>query len=77
MFLDRFEYAAAGPLDRTHLRWFTRGSAIALATGPGFKLEAVRTNPFPKRHRLLNFMTLGLFKRFIAQQWLVMARKPG
>lgn len=74
---DRFEYTDAGVLDRTHLRWFTHTSAIALATGPGLVLEAVRWNPGRRWRRLLDTMTLGLFRRFLAFQWLVMVRKPG
>ena len=72
---DRFEYKDAGVLDRTHLRWFTRKSAIALAQGPGLTVQTVRAGDMRRRDRLLNALTFGLFERFIALQYLVMVRK--
>jgi len=74
---DRFEYVDAGVLDRTHLRWFTQRSVVALATGPGLTCEAVRSNPLSRTQKLFNALTLGLFGRFLAAQWMVMVRKPG
>jgi 2-polyprenyl-3-methyl-5-hydroxy-6-metoxy-1,4-benzoquinol methylase len=76
LFADRFDYADGGVLDRTHLRWFTRKTAIELALSPGFVLEEVRTNPLPLRFRLAKLLSLGLLTRFVAWQWLVMVRKP-
>jgi 2-polyprenyl-3-methyl-5-hydroxy-6-metoxy-1,4-benzoquinol methylase len=37
----RFEYKEAGVLDRTHLRFFTRSSAIALVEGSGLAVESI------------------------------------
>lgn len=71
----RFEYEDAGPLDRSHLRWFTRTSAIGLATSSGLALEAVE--PFFGRRRTsyVNAATLGLFERFLAIQYMLRVRK--
>ncbi|MBA3056216.1 MAG: methyltransferase domain-containing protein [Sphingomonadales bacterium] len=77
LFHDSFEYTRSGVLDRTHLRWFTRKSAIKLAQAGGLVVQRVRTNPFPRRKILLDKLTLGLLTRFIAMQWLVLVRKPG
>lgn len=77
IFANRFAYTEAGVLDRTHLRWFTRDSAIALTRGRGLEVEKVAHDPFTRKRRLANGLTLGLFERFIAKQWLVLARKPG
>jgi 2-polyprenyl-3-methyl-5-hydroxy-6-metoxy-1,4-benzoquinol methylase len=40
----RFEYVDAGILDRTHLRFFTRASAVGLVENAGFRVERVHCN---------------------------------
>ena len=75
LFRNRFDYRDAGPLDRTHLRWFTKRSAIALATCSGLKLHSVGTDLGNLRNRLLNAATLGLANRFLTIQYKVRALK--
>jgi 2-polyprenyl-3-methyl-5-hydroxy-6-metoxy-1,4-benzoquinol methylase len=77
VFRDRWAYVDAGVLDRTHLRWFTRSSAITLAQGSGLAVQTVRPGDMRRRDRLLNRLTLGMFERFLALQYLVVVRKPG
>lgn len=67
----RFDLVDAGIKDRTHLRWFTRHSTIGLATGSGLKLERVQGNIYSRKYRLANRLTLGLFERFFATQYVV------
>ena len=43
----RFDYADRGILDRTHLRFFTRGSLLALLTGAGLVVDTLRVTPVP------------------------------
>jgi 2-polyprenyl-3-methyl-5-hydroxy-6-metoxy-1,4-benzoquinol methylase len=43
----RFEYAAHGLFDRTHLRLFTRASAVSLAAEAGLRVLAERFAPAP------------------------------
>jgi 2-polyprenyl-3-methyl-5-hydroxy-6-metoxy-1,4-benzoquinol methylase len=43
----RFEYGHRGILDRTHLRFFTRRSLMALLAGVGLRVERVTTTPVP------------------------------
>jgi 2-polyprenyl-3-methyl-5-hydroxy-6-metoxy-1,4-benzoquinol methylase len=43
----RFEYAEAGILDRTHLRFFTRRSARRLVEEAGFRIRRLRPTPIP------------------------------
>jgi O-antigen biosynthesis protein len=38
----RWDYVDEGVLDRTHLRFFTRATALELVTGLGFEVEVVR-----------------------------------
>lgn len=73
----RWEYQRAGILDRTHLRFFTRRSAIALVAGSGLRVHAVRRLPLagPGKARLANLATLGLLRDFLTLQFLVCADK--
>jgi SAM-dependent methyltransferase len=43
----RFPYAERGILDRTHLRFYTRGSARALIESGGFRVRAVAATAMP------------------------------
>jgi SAM-dependent methyltransferase len=43
----RFPYAERGILDRTHLRFYTRGSARALIAGAGFRIRGIDATAMP------------------------------
>lgn len=74
----RFELADKGIMDRTHLRWFTRQSAIELMTPPGLELELVHGKiPVNKWYRRANAVTFGLFRQFLEIQYMLRARKTG
>lgn len=74
----RFDLAPAGLMDRTHLRWFTRSSAIALMTSSGLKLERVIDKlRGGRRYQLANRATLGLARRFLEIQYLISVRHDG
>lgn len=73
---DEFTYVEAGVMDRTHLRWFTRKSAVAMVEGAGLAPQRVVRNPFSRKYKLARVLTLGLFDRFLAKQWIVLATKP-
>jgi 2-polyprenyl-3-methyl-5-hydroxy-6-metoxy-1,4-benzoquinol methylase len=42
MLRGRWEYTSEGILDRTHLRFFTRETALALIEGGGFRVQSVK-----------------------------------
>jgi 2-polyprenyl-3-methyl-5-hydroxy-6-metoxy-1,4-benzoquinol methylase len=42
-----FEYMALGPMDRTHLRFFTRKTALGLLRDAGLELQAIAPTPLP------------------------------
>ncbi len=77
LFAARWEYAEAGILDRTHLRFFTRASARALLSQAGLQIEAEQRLPFAvsRKARLANWLSLGLLRDFLTLQFLLMARK--
>jgi 2-polyprenyl-3-methyl-5-hydroxy-6-metoxy-1,4-benzoquinol methylase len=43
----RFEYAARGICDHTHVRFFTRASAVRLCAGCGITIDRVAATPVP------------------------------
>lgn len=68
-----------GVLDRTHLRFFCRKNAIALATTGPLRLRSVHSNLTlqdyrPKRY-YFDRLTLGLFRGWLTSQHLVVSEK--
>lgn len=78
LLVGRWEYKDCGIMDRGHLRFFTRRSAIALLEQAGLVISGGR--PLTEPHwlpRSLNTLTLHLFQRWVTVQYLLQARKPG
>ncbi len=75
---NRWDLRDAGVLDRTHLRFFVRDSAIGLMTSSGLALEAVRAKPSGGRKvRLFRALTCGLLNSFTDLQYLIRVRNTG
>jgi 2-polyprenyl-3-methyl-5-hydroxy-6-metoxy-1,4-benzoquinol methylase len=73
-----FRYRDAGILDRTHLRFFVRATAIELATCGGLALvTAANAHPFtfPDARFLLSRVSGGQIEALLAKQWLVVAER--
>lgn len=70
----RFRYTDSGILDRTHLRFFTRESAMALVQTRNLCVEqsSILLGPLSKS---LNTASLGLFKDLLISQYLMRSRK--
>jgi 2-polyprenyl-3-methyl-5-hydroxy-6-metoxy-1,4-benzoquinol methylase len=73
----QWRYREEGVLDRTHLRFFTRRTALELVQGAGLDLLRWRGNAPPARTTVgnLDAVTFGLLKEFTAYQWLIAARR--
>jgi len=73
----RWDYQDDGPMDRTHLRFFTRRTAVQLLTHP--LLDAPRCLPTGFApgtwKRRVDRLTLGLFTEFLAFHYLLSAVK--
>lgn len=68
----RFEYQEAGILDRTHLRFFTESSAIALLNEAGLSVKAGVVNGLSrKKSRLLNALSFGMLKHYLVEQYIM------
>lgn len=74
-FKGRWDYADDGILDRTHLRFFVRATAIELVASSGLRVERVIASPSGGRKvRLIRAATLGLFDSFTDRQYVIVAR---
>lgn len=74
LFKGRFEYTNEGILDRTHLRFFTRSSAIDLAQSSDAKVQQILT-PGLDRWQKRILASIGL-KDLLARQLILQAIKP-
>ena len=82
VFRKKFEYAAAGILDQTHLRFFTMSSIAGLFTNCGYEVLLLEGNQaHAKNHtkswkyKIFQMMTLGRARDMLHSQIFVLARK--
>lgn len=75
VFRGEFRYEEAGILDRTHLRFFTRRSALRLLTEQGFVVQRAEADIEGRRSRLLDALSLGLAREFAAFAYNFLAVK--
>jgi 2-polyprenyl-3-methyl-5-hydroxy-6-metoxy-1,4-benzoquinol methylase len=73
----RWAYADDGILDRTHLRFFTRESALALMAPPGLQVSAClrRDPPRASPSGLVNLLSFGGTRDLFTRGYLIAARK--
>jgi 2-polyprenyl-3-methyl-5-hydroxy-6-metoxy-1,4-benzoquinol methylase len=75
---DRWTYTDSGILDRTHLRFFVRRTAIELFERAGLAVQTVRPSPISgRKYRLFNALTFGAFRSFLTLQYFIVARRAG
>jgi len=74
-----WEYTDEGILDRTHLRFFTRSSMIAMFQGCGFEVASLEgMNPTGSlKFKHLNLLTLGRWSDMRYLQFAIRARVTG
>lgn len=76
LFRGEFRYVESGLLDRTHLRFFVRETAIELVQAGGLRTTSV-SNAQPWRsgdaRRLLSLATFGGLDGLMVKQWLLVA----
>lgn len=72
LFQRRFRYTDAGPMDRTHLRWFTEESLVQLLQDAGLSCTTgVVTGFTSRRRRLVDALSLGRLRHYLAVQYIV------
>lgn len=68
----RFDYTDAGILDRTHLRFFTERSALALLHDAGLTVTQGLMTGFSRRKPFIaNRMTGGLLRHYLTEQYIM------
>jgi len=75
VFQGKFELKDAGILDRTHLRWFVRDTAIELMTPSNLSLEHIEGKIYGVKKNLLNKITFGLLRNFLCLQYFIRVRR--
>ena len=77
IFRGEWEYLDMGILDKTHLRFFTRSTAIKLIESSGLKVDVIKETGFEYGCKtwLANLATLSIFKQFFVVQYLIRAKK--
>lgn len=79
LFQGRWAYSKEGILDKTHLHFFTRESAIALKENSGMRADLVlaTSTGWGSKSWFANVLTLSFFRPFLEVQYLVRVRKAG
>jgi 2-polyprenyl-3-methyl-5-hydroxy-6-metoxy-1,4-benzoquinol methylase len=68
-----FGYTEWGHRDATHLRWFAPRDIVELMSSSGYTVELSNSQVFG-RSAVLDRVTFGLLRQFMALQWHVLAR---
>jgi SAM-dependent methyltransferase len=76
LLLGRFDYTDAGILDRTHIRFFYKGSALELAGRAGLRVErGLMVGPRGSKSRWIDRLSFGLIRDRLTKQYIFAARR--
>lgn len=75
VFFGMWEYAEAGIMDRTHLRFFTLKSFLSSMTCLGFRVKYHAMVVHGARQGWFNKASLGILEEFLGSQFIVVAAK--
>jgi 2-polyprenyl-3-methyl-5-hydroxy-6-metoxy-1,4-benzoquinol methylase len=67
----QWTYKESGVLDITHLRFFTKATAVEMFIESGFTLEMIAPYFSGRRYSLLSRLSFGLLDGFLAERWLM------
>lgn len=74
IFLGSWTYRDSGILDKTHLRFFTRKSAIELVESAGLSVNMIKELPdYHWLPNIINKATFKIFSQFLVPQYLIKA----
>jgi len=74
MLKGEWKYTDQGILDRSHLRFFTKSSAVSLFIDAGYSVDSVTPNLIGKKYLLMYYLSASLLVDFLATQWIIVAR---
>ena len=76
LLMNRWDYQDAGILDRTHLRFFVKSTAVNLVKQTGLAIQTISPSPSGgKKVNLFRKASLGLFNSFTDRQYIIVAQK--
>jgi 2-polyprenyl-3-methyl-5-hydroxy-6-metoxy-1,4-benzoquinol methylase len=76
LFQNEWKYQTHGIMDQTHLRFFTKKSAIQMLTDSGLQLVSCEGSKLrSKKDRLMNLLLLGMGKSFVSVQWSLVGKQ--
>lgn len=73
LFKGEWKYSEEGILDKTHLRFFTKKTAVSLIEDSGCVVDELRTTGLAKwsRYAFMNLLTFGIFRPYFEYQYLI------
>ncbi|MFC2135028.1 class I SAM-dependent methyltransferase [Bacteroidota bacterium] len=75
LFLNEWKYTSAGPLDRTHLRFFTLKSMRRIINEAGFEIISEQPKrSYTKSFTIVNLLSFGFLSKFSVLQYLFLCR---
>jgi len=74
VFRGRWEYRDRGIMDRTHLRFFTKSSALSLLVNAGLSVSECKPL-IGGLSRLMNIFTMSLMSGILGRQWVLVGKK--
>lgn len=74
LFKGEWQYQSQGILDRTHLRFFTRKTAIALVADAGLNIVSCKPLIYRKIDKTLTKISFGALDGLCSLQWLIVAK---
>ena len=76
LFQGKWEYQAHGIMDRTHLRFFTRKTAIRMFEDCGLRVATCDgSRLLGKKDNLLNLAMLGMGRELVTVQWILVGHR--
>jgi 2-polyprenyl-3-methyl-5-hydroxy-6-metoxy-1,4-benzoquinol methylase len=75
LFAGKWELADSGLLDRTHLRFFVRKTALGLMTSSGLQVDAIGATYRRRLDKAAATLTAGLLTDICALQYIIRARR--
>lgn len=75
-FGDKWTYKENGILDKTHLRFFVKSTAVELMVSSGLTLKSVVPSSYQgRKHKLFRALSLGLLNSFTHRQYIITVEK--
>ncbi|MCI5116479.1 MAG: class I SAM-dependent methyltransferase [Candidatus Electrothrix sp. LOE1_4_5] len=74
LFKGDWHYTDAGILDRTHLRFFTKKTAIELCQQAGFTRITCKASINRRLDQYFNTLSFGFIEEFVSPQWTLICK---